>query len=193
MVAGVTVKSYYIDNGIYTSKEFTRYLHGKGQGISHSGLGGHNHNGVEKNVINNVVRISRTMMIHAVMRWNDASERILWTMDMAHYVQLHSLTSHIYSGIYQEEFWTRSKLSHSALHYADKWVYHEYVLETRLKYGKKFTKWISRSRRSQYLGASPLHAIALDPVSNLQTGNTSPQFHLVFDDYFETLHAGEAQ
>ena len=33
MSVGVSVESYYIYNGIYTSKEFTRDLHGKIQKI----------------------------------------------------------------------------------------------------------------------------------------------------------------
>ena len=42
----VPVESYSTDNGIYTSKGFTKEFHGKFQGISNSVLGGHHHNGV---------------------------------------------------------------------------------------------------------------------------------------------------
>ena len=65
---GLPVESYYTYNGIYTYKEFSRDMHGKGQGIRHSGVGGHNKNGVTDNAIKNVVRIAINMMIHAVMR-----------------------------------------------------------------------------------------------------------------------------
>ena len=40
-----------------------------------------------------------------------------------------------------------------------------------------------------YVGISPLHSSTVGLVRNLRTGNISPQFHLVFDDWFETLHA----
>ena len=43
------------------------------------------------------------------------------------------------------------------------------------------------------MGASPLHAITLGLVRNLQTGNISPQFYLGFDYYFETVYSGEDQ
>ena len=59
--------------------------------------------------------------------------------------------------------------------------------------GNKFPKLMKRSRRTQYLVDSPLYANTVGLVSNLQTGNIIPQFHLVFDDYFETVHAGEGQ
>ena len=42
------------------------------------------------------------------------------------------------------------------------------------------------------MGNSPLHASTVGLVRNLRTGNLSPQFHLVYDDYFETVHSDEA-
>ena len=65
--SGVTVKAYCTDNGVYTSKEFMKELDASGQGIKHSGVGGHHHNGVAENGIKNVVRIARTLMIHAAL------------------------------------------------------------------------------------------------------------------------------
>ena len=79
----VTVDSYFTDNGIYTSKNFTRELHGKVQGISHSVVGGSHSNGVLENAINNVVIISRNMMIHYELIWSDSINNSLWPMSMA--------------------------------------------------------------------------------------------------------------
>ena len=46
MGSGFLVDIYPKDNGIYTSKEFTRELHGKVQGINHIVVVVHHHNGV---------------------------------------------------------------------------------------------------------------------------------------------------
>ena len=119
--AGVPVDIYFRDNGIYTSREFTRDLHDKDQGIRHIGLGHHHHNGVAYNSIKNVVRIARTMVIHAALRWPDTSENIIWSMDMAHAINLHNHTPHISSGMYPEEVWTSSNYSHSALQNSHTW------------------------------------------------------------------------
>ena len=54
-------------------------------------------------------------------------------------------------------------------------------------------KFIPRSGRAQYLVDSTLYYSTVGLVINLKTGNISPQLHLVFDDYFETLNAGEYQ
>ena len=38
-----------------------------------------------------------------------------------------------------------------------------------------------------------MNARAVGLISNLQTGNIRPRFHLVFGEYFETVHVGEDQ
>ena len=50
-----------------------------------------------------------------------------------------------------------------------------------------------RSRRAEYLRVYHLHANTVVLVINLQTDNISTQFHLVFDEYIETVHVIEDQ
>ena len=47
-------------------------------------------------------------------------------------------------------------------------------------------KWSERSRIGVYLGHSPHHATSVAWVLNITTGHVSPQFHVVFDDHFDT-------
>ena len=55
--------------------------------------------------------------------------------------------------------------------------------------GMKIPKWEPRSRGAQFVGYSPLHSSTVGLVRNLRTGNISPQFHVVYDDFFETVHS----
>jgi Reverse transcriptase (RNA-dependent DNA polymerase) len=187
--SGVHVKSYRTDNGIYKSKDFADALDAKKQTIDFSGVGGHHHNGVAENGIKTVVRSARTMMIHAALRWPDCAEKDLWPMALAHAVHLHNHMPNIHSGLSPIEIWTKTTSSHSTLRNAHPWGCPVYVLDPTLQDGKKIPKWQPRSRRGQYLGASPLHASSVGLVRNLKTGNISPQFHVVYDDFFETVHA----
>jgi hypothetical protein len=68
MGTGVQVKDYSSDNGVYTSKEFMKEVHTKGQGIKHSGVGGHHHKGVTKTIIKNDVWLAHTMIIQSALR-----------------------------------------------------------------------------------------------------------------------------
>jgi hypothetical protein len=191
--AGVSVKDYRTDNGIYTSREFARELETKGQGITHSGVGGHHHNAVAENNIGHIVRSARTMMIHAALRWPAGMDKDLWPLAMSHAVHIYNHTPKQDSGLSPMELWTRTKSSHSVILNARPWGCVGYVLDPRLQDGMKLPKWTPRSRKCQYVGASPLHASTVGLVRNLQTGNISPQFHVVYDDYFETVHATDTE
>ena len=60
-----------------------------------------------------------------------------------------------------------------------------YILATEAEQGRA-NKWEGRSVLGIYLGPSPHHAGYVSLVLNLTTGNTSPQFHVGHDDFFET-------
>jgi Reverse transcriptase (RNA-dependent DNA polymerase) len=62
-----------------------------------------------------------------------------------------------------------------------------YVLDGKLQTGKRIPKWDDRSRIGLFLGWSPRHSRKVALVLNLATRHVSPQFHVVFDDLFETL------
>jgi hypothetical protein len=187
--AGVHVRAYCTDNGIYTSKEFAAELSSKGQGIKHSGVGGHHHNGVAENAIKNTVRTGRTMMIYAALRWPEHNQRDLWPLALSHAVSLHNELPTQSSRLTPHEVWSRSKSSFSAVVNAHPWGCPVYVLQPRLQDGGKVPKWEPRSRQGQYMGSSPLHASTVGLIRNLQTNHISPQFHVVYDDLFDTVHA----
>ena len=67
------------------------------------------------------------------------------------------------------------------------WGCPAHALQPTLQDGKKLSKWKPRSRRAQFVGWSPLHASSVAWVRNLQTGRVSPQFHVIFDNWFETV------
>ena len=48
-------------------------------------------------------------------------------------------------------------------------------------------KWDPRARVGIYLGQSPYHAGNVTLVLNPRTGHVSPQYHMVFDDDFNTV------
>ncbi len=64
-----------------------------------------------------------------------------------------------------------------------------YVLDAALQDGKKIPKWNPRARLGRFLGFSELHSLQVPLVLNVSTGRISPQFHVIFDDKFETVHS----
>ena len=62
-----------------------------------------------------------------------------------------------------------------------------YILDNTLQSGQGSLKWKQRSRLGVYLGPSPSHARSVALVLNPCTGHVSPQFHVKFNDFFETV------
>ena len=185
---GNQVKEYNTDNGVYTSKEFTTQLENQQQAIRLSGVGAHHQNGPAENAIKNISRRARIYMLHAAIRWPDHYSKSLWPLAMSHAVHMHNHIPRRQDGLCPVEIWSRSKSNYSQLTNAHPWGCPVYVLDPRLQDGHKIPRWEPRSRRGVFVGVSPLHASSVALILNPNTNRLSPQFHCVFDDYFETVH-----
>ena len=185
---GVSVSQYNTDNGVYTSKDFTLELAKHNQTSRLSGVGAHHHNGPAESAIKNLTRRARIFMFHAALRWPDHYDKSLWPLAMSHAVHLHNHTPRRQDGLCPVEIWSSSKSNYAHLQSAHPWGCPVYVLDPRLQDGFKIPRWEPRSRRGVYMGVSPLHASTVALVLNPNTNRLSPQFHCVFDDYFETVH-----
>ena len=62
-----------------------------------------------------------------------------------------------------------------------------YVLDNTLQSGQGVPKRKQRAHLGIYLGPSPSHARMVAVVLNPRTGHVSPQFHVKFDDFFESV------
>ena len=56
-----------------------------------------------------------------------------------------------------------------------------------LQNDQNLPKWNRRACMGQFLGSSYEHSFLFENVRRLSTGYIPPQFHLVFDDLFETV------
>ena len=62
-----------------------------------------------------------------------------------------------------------------------------YALDSVLASGKNLPKWNARYVLGLYLGNSLRHARSVSQVLNLDTGRISPQFHVIHDEFFNTI------
>ena len=187
---GVVIDSYHTDNGIFKSKRFLQEIYDNSQSIRFSGVGAKWQNGVAEGAIRIIVSNARTMMIHAALHWPEVEDKSLWPLALSHAAYLYNHTPNEITGQAPIEVFSRTLSDGQALRNAHPWGCPAYVLEPRLtEAGGKIPKWQPRSRRGQYVGVSPVHAESVGLVRNLKSGYISPQFHLVYDDWFETVHS----
>ena len=91
------------------------------------------------------------------------------------------------SGYSPEEIFTSTHRTHEDLKRTHVWGCPVYVLDPRMQDGKKIPKWEPRAKRGQFLGFSKRHSSTVGLIRNLKTGSVSPQYHVVYDDLYQTI------
>ena len=187
---GVVPLKYLSDNGSnFTSKEFTAHLSEFKQISRFAGVGAHHHNGHAERAIQTIMSIARAMIIHAAIRWPDMADTSLWPMAVQHAVWIWNHTPNLTTGLSPSDIFTKQTYPHVKFQDLHVWGCPVYALEKRLHDGGKIPKWTPRSKRCVYLGGAPSYATSVPLVLNPDTGHISPQFHVVFDDWFHTVSA----
>ena len=82
-------------------------------------------------------------------------------------------------------------MDYNELHQAHVWGCPTYTLNYHLQNGQKLPKWEPCARRGVFLGIFKKHSSMVLQVLHLSTGAISPQYHVVFGDYFQTVSSTE--
>jgi len=189
-LAAVCAKRYHSDHGIYDSEEFMRDCTGKGQKQTFSGVGAKHQNAIAERSIQTICYWARTMMVHAAIHWpaDGADNLRLWAFAIKQAEWIHNRMPNRVTGLTPLEIFTKTKSDHRDLLRSHVWGCPVYVLDPSLQDGKKIPKWNRRSRLGQFLGFSDEHSSLVAKVRHLRTQHVSPQFHVVFDDLFQTVN-----
>ena len=133
------------------------------------------------------------MMMHSSIHWPDSADPELWPLAVLHAVYIWNRVPSPETGLAPIDIFTKTRLPQSKLHELHVWGCPVYVLEKSLADGKKIPKWKPRSKRMVYMGVSPNHAANIPLVYNPTTGTITPQFQVVFDDWFTTVTSDNRQ
>ena len=187
--AFVEIKHIHSDNGVFTAEEFQDDCKEKNQKQTFSGVGAQHQNAKAERAIQTIMWMARTFMLHVSLHWTDrgVDDIALWGFAVKHAAWLYNRIPNRITGISPMELLTNIKADHRDLLRTHVWGCPCYVLDPTLQSGKKIPKWNRRSRLGQFLGFSEQHSSLVARVRNLETGFVSPQYHVVFDDRFETV------
>ncbi|KAI2509754.1 hypothetical protein MHU86_4607 [Fragilaria crotonensis] len=186
--SGVIPQSYLSDNGgSFTSAKFTEHLGTLKQVVKFAGVGAHHHNGHAERAIQTIMSIARTMMLHSAVHWPDVADATLWPMAVSHAIFLHNHVPDLATGLCPSDVFTKSRWEQRKYHDLHVWGCPVYALEKTIADGKKLPRWKPRSIRCVNMGLSKKHASTVPLVLNPETGYITPQYHIVFDDWFATV------
>jgi hypothetical protein len=186
--SGVIPQSYLSDNGsAFTSKAFSSHLEVFRQIIRFAGVGSHHHNGHAERAIQTVMSIARTMMLHSAIHWPDMADPCLWPMAVQHAVFLYNHTPSAETGLSPQDLFSKTKWDLRRLLDLHVWGCPVYVLDKTIADGKKIPRWKPRSLRTMNVGISIKHHSSVALVLNPASGSITPQWNVVYDDWFATV------
>ena len=88
------------------------------------------------------------------------------------------------TGLKMMELLTRTKTYHKYFLHCHVWACPVFVMDSKLQHGKKIFKCNHILQLGQFLDFSDENSFLVAKIPNLTTGYISPQYHVVFDDFF---------
>ena len=183
---GVIVKHYHADNGRFAENLFMSAVAESGQTISFCGVSAHFQNGIAEKRIRDLSEQARKQLLHAKARWPSAIEINLWPYALRNANDIRNTIADKDDGSSPLERFCRTEVR-PKLRHNHTFGCPVFALNPRLQDGKAIHKWNPRARLGINLGPSPRHARSVNLVLKLDTGLVSPQFHVQYDDFFETV------
>ena len=189
MMGGHVVKKYHSDQGIFTSSQFRSDCEDRFQTQTFSGVGAKFQNANAERSVLTLFWMCRTFLLHVGLRWStdDADNPNLWPMALNHAEWLHNRLPKSGVGVSPLEILRGQRDDHRDLLRAHVFGAPCYVLDAKLQDGKKLPKFTRRARLGQFLGFSPEHSTTVGLIRSVNTGMISAQYHVVYDDKFETV------
>ena len=182
----VTVNHYHADNGRFADNAFVNHVRASVQTITYCGVNAHWQNGIAEKRIRDVQEAARTQILHAKGRWPKAVDTALWPYALRYTVNVDNATINTKTMESPIERFAKTQVKPKLRHFHP-FACPTYVLRNELQASQSVPKWETRARVGLYLGPSPKHSRSVALVLNVETGLVSPQYHVRFDNLFETV------
>jgi hypothetical protein len=133
-LAGVTIKIYHSNNGVYNASIFCEDCISKDQSQTFSGVGAKHQNAVAERNIQTICYWARHMMVHAAIHWpSNGSDNIsIWPLAIQHVVWLFNRIPNHVTGLTSLEIFTKTKSDHRDIQCAHVWDCPVFILDPRL-------------------------------------------------------------
>jgi hypothetical protein len=185
---GVSIKNIRADNGVYLAQLFKDSCMKHQQNLTFCAVGAHWQNGVTERFIGTITQWARTILLHAMSKWPAVITEDMWTFALRHAVNFHNSSVCKAKCITPHEAFTGETPPWAI---SDFRVFGSstYILKKELQDGSSIGRWKPRCWPGVYIGTSTCHSSAIPLIYNPRTTDVSPQFHVLYDEYFHTVNS----
>jgi hypothetical protein len=183
---GVQIQHYHTDNGRFANNLFMKDILDQKQTIMFCRVNAHFQSRIAERRICELQDGTWTSLIHAKHRWGTAINMQLWPYALRHRNDVNNSMQCNPQELSPLEIFSNSKVQPKLRHF-HLFGCPAYQVEASIQLGKNHPKWMSRSDPVVYVSSSPRHARSVSLALDLNTAHVLPQFHLRYDNLFETM------
>ena len=132
------------------------------------------------------------MSLHAIASWPQAVTTQVWSYTLAHTCNIANYIPQYKIGVFPIELFSKIDVK-SKLKTFDTFDCPIYTLDFNLQNNRYVPKWHIQCRTGIYLDNLPMHTRSCSLVLHLETARVSPQFHVHYDEFFETVSKNKTQ
>ncbi len=181
------IKEYHADNGVFASSTFKENCALLNQKYSFSNVGAHHQNGIAEQNIKTVAQWAHANMLHFAHHWQAQANVRFWPQAIDYALWVFNRLPNLVNGLLTNKIWSSCRAPTEEFNRSHVFGCPVIVLDATLQDGHKIPKWVPRACLGVFLGFSTLHSSQIPIIMNVDMGKISPQFHVIFDDKFETV------
>jgi hypothetical protein len=186
---GIQIQHYHCNNGRFAESMFHEACKAQHQKLTFCGVNAHFQHGIAEQAICNLSESARKQLLHARQCWLQAISTALWPYALCHAAYFNNVLLTLPDGQSRLKLFSSIKVG-SNMQFLHTFRCPVFALNNSLALNKALPRWDPRAHLGLNLGPSPTHARNVHLVLSLTTGLFSPQFHVCFDDFFETCKYG---
>jgi hypothetical protein len=186
----ITIDYYHADKGAFRSEIFQKSMDNNNQKLNSSGANAQWQNGLVELSNGTLCAAAQSMLNHAISQWDLTITAKLCPFAIQHATTIFNTTKRR-SRDYELSPWEqftgeRSKLDQTDMHPL---LCPVYMLDQRMQEGTSPPQWTKRTTQKVYVGHLHHYSKSVSMVWDPKTKLVSPQFHVMFDNNFDTVQA----